>query len=263
MTSKMKCVVALVFALPALSAGVAFAADSDAQADGPPGSGVEDEDCSRLPQGSERVSLERDDFVASIDNPYFPLAPGSEWIYRETDAEGNEQRVVVTVTDRQKKILGISATVVRDTVTEDGELVEDTWDWYAQDECGNVWYLGEDTKEYENGEVVSTAGSWQAGVDRAQAGIIMPGDPEVGLAYRQEYYAGEAEDAAEILSLDERVKVPYGSFRGVLQTKDFTPLDPELLEHKFYAKGVGNVLVVDVAGGGGRQELLSFVKGGS
>ena len=186
------------------------------------------------------------------------MVPGSRWVYRETDAEGIEQRVEVTVTAETKVILGISATVVHDIVTQDGQVIEDTFDWYAQDRSGNLWYLGEATEEFEDGVVVSTEGSWEAGVDGAQAGIILPGDPEVGLTYRQEYYAGQAEDTATVLSLDERAEVPYGSFDHVLLTKDYTPLDPTVLEYKFYAPGVGPVLVLAVSGGAGREELVSF-----
>jgi hypothetical protein len=181
------------------------------------------------------------------------MVPGSKWVYREGD-----QRVEVTVTSKAKKIAGIDATVVHDVVSEGGDLVEDTWDWYAQDAAGNIWYLGEDTKEYEKGKIKTTEGSWQAGVDGAQAGIILPADPKVGMAYRQEYYKGEAEDAAEILSVDERAEVPYGSFDHVLQTKDYTPLEPDLVEHKFYAKGIGPVLTITVSGGSDREELISF-----
>jgi hypothetical protein len=209
-------------------------------------------DSASLPQGDEPANLEAGDFVARIDNPYWPMALG-KWTYRE-----DEQRVEVTVTGRTKEILGITATVVHDLVTEDGVLVEDTYDWYAQDKDGNIWYLGEDTKEYENGKVKSTEGSWEAGVDGAEAGILLPGEPEVGLRYRQEYYEGEAEDAGEILSLDEKAEVPFGSFDAVLMTKDTTPLEPDVLEHKFYAKGVGPVLVLAISGGSGREELLSF-----
>jgi hypothetical protein len=210
-------------------------------------------DSASLPQGDEPANLEAGDFVARIDNPYWPMALGSKWTYRE-----DEQRVEVTVTGRTKEILGITATVVHDLVTEDGVLVEDTYDWYAQDKDGNIWYLGEDTKEYENGKVKSTEGSWEAGVDGAEAGILLPGEPEVGLRYRQEYYEGEAEDAGEILSLDEKAEVPFGSFDAVLMTKDTTPLEPDVLEHKFYAKGVGPVLVLAISGGSGREELLNF-----
>jgi hypothetical protein len=186
------------------------------------------------------------------------MAAGNTWVYREEDAEGNTQRVEVTVTDREKKILGIDATVVHDVVTENGRPKEDTWDWYAQDDEGNLWYLGEDTKEYEDGKVTSTKGSWEAGIDGAQAGIVLPGEPKIGLAYRQEYYAGEAEDRAEILSLDEQAQVPFGSFTDLLMTKDTTPLEPAVLEHKFYARGVGPVLVIARSGGGGREELIRF-----
>jgi hypothetical protein len=210
-----------------------------------------------LPQGSEPVTLDPKDFVDRIDNRYWPMAPGSRWTYREFDRD-NTQRVEVTVTTRTKEILGIDATVVHDVVSDHGQLVENTFDWYAQDECGNVWYMGENTKEYENGKVISTAGSWEAGVDGAQPGIAMPGDPQFGLAYRQEYYAGEAEDAAEVLSLDEKAQVPYGRFRNVLLTKDSTPLVPKILEYKLYARGVGSVLVLGVSGGSDREELLSF-----
>ncbi|MGQ0669183.1 MAG: hypothetical protein ACT4PO_05865 [Actinomycetota bacterium] len=211
-----------------------------------------------LPQGSDPVTLDPADFVDQIDNPYLPLAPGAKWIYRETDPEGNAQKVEVTVTTRTREILGIDATVVHDAVTDHGQLIENTFDWYAQDMCGNVWYLGENTKEYENGVVVSTAGSWEAGVDGAQPGVIMPADPQVGLAYRQEYYAGEAEDAAEILSLDEQAQVPYGHFRDVLLIKETTPLHRRVLEYKLYAKDIGVVLALGVSGGSDREELLRF-----
>jgi hypothetical protein len=210
-------------------------------------------DSASLPQGDEPANLEAGDFVERIDNPYWPMAPGTMWVYRE-----DGQRVEVTVTDRTREILGIAATVVHDVVTEDGEVAEDTYDWYAQDKDGNIWYLGEDTKEFENGKVKSTEGSWEAGVDGAEAGILLPAEPKVGMTYRQEYYKGEAEDAANVLSVDERAEVPFGRFDRVLMTKDHTPLDPSLLEHKFYAKGVGPVLVVAVSGGSDREELLSF-----
>jgi hypothetical protein len=213
-----------------------------------------------LPQGGEPFELDPAEFVSRIDNPYLPLLPGSRWVYREQDREGGLRRVVVTVTDRTRAILGIEATVVHDVVSADGGVVEDTWDWYAQDRDGNVWYLGEDTKELEGGTVVSTAGSWEAGVDGAQAGIAMPADPEVGLAYRQEHAEGEAEDAGEVLSLDEQAEVPFGSFERVLETRDWTPLEPDAEERKYYAEGVGPVLSVTVADGS-REELVDFWPG--
>ncbi len=214
-----------------------------------------------LPQGSEPVELDPADFVRTIDNPYWPMAPGSKWVYREVGDDGSRQRVEVTVTDRTKDILGITATVVHDRVTEDGRLVEDTHDWYAQDRWGGLWYLGEDTTEYEDGKPVNKAGSWEAGRDGAQAGLIIPPSPEVGMSYRQEHYAGEAEDRGRILSLDEQVEVPFGSFDEVLMTKDWTPLEPDVLEHKFYAKGVGPILALGLSGGAGREELTRFSRG--
>jgi hypothetical protein len=210
-----------------------------------------------LPQGGEPVRLDPADFVTRVINPFLPLAPGTTWVYRSTDPEGAVETIKVTVTDQKKKIRGIDATVVRDVVTVDGKLKEDTYDWYAQDKHGSVWYLGEATKEFEDGKVSSTAGSWEHGIDGAQAGIIMPARPQVGMSYRQEYYAGEAEDAGQILSIDEKVDVPYGSFGRVVMTKDTTPLEPGLVEYKFYAHGVGPVLTVPVSGGGSKGELVS------
>jgi hypothetical protein len=191
-----------------------------------------------------------------IDNPYWPMRPGAQWVYRE-----GSQRVVVTVTGRTKVVNGITARVVHDVVTEKGRPVEVTDDWYAQDEAGNIWYLGEDTTEYENGRPVSKEGSWEAGVDGARAGIIMPAKPRVGMRYRQELYKGHAEDKAQVLSLDEQAQVPFGHFRRVLLTKDFTPLEPKVLEYKLYARGVGPVLVFPVSGGGDHEELLRFKRG--
>jgi hypothetical protein len=210
-----------------------------------------------LPQGDDVVELDPANFVSGIDNPWWPMRPGSTWVYRE----GEALDVRVTVTDRRRVVDGIEAVVVHDVVTEDGEVIEDTLDWYAQDKWGNVWYLGEDTKELEHGEVVSTEGSWEAGVDGAQAGIAVPADPSVGLAYRQEHYAGQAEDEAEVLSVDASVRVPFGSFVGALQTKDTTPLEPGLVEHKYYVRDVGPVLAVAASSGGEREALVRFTPG--
>ncbi|MGH2759573.1 MAG: hypothetical protein ACRDKJ_08415 [Actinomycetota bacterium] len=217
---------------------------------------------SGLPQGSERVELDPADFTTEIDNPFWPMTPGSKWVYRETDGEGAEQRVEVTVTDKTKKVAnGIEARVVRDEVTEDGVPVEVTDDWYAQDAEGNIWYLGEETTEYEDGKPVSTEGSFEAGKDGAEAGIIMPADPKPGMKYRQEYYEGEAEDRGEIVSLDEQVEVPFGKFSDVLKTKDTNPLEPDLVEYKYYAREVGPVLAETVSGGSDREELISYTEG--
>jgi hypothetical protein len=216
-----------------------------------------------IPKGTEHVRLDPSQFTTSIDNPWWPMRPGSRWISRETDAKGSRQRVVVTVTKTTKLIAGIRARVVHDVVTEDGAPVEVTDDWYAQDRCGNVWYLGEATAEYENGKVVSREGSWEAGVDGAQPGVIVPARPRVGMAYRQEFYAGHAEDRAAVLSLGEHVEVPYGFFRKgtVLMTREWNPLEPRVLEHKFYARGVGPVLALSVSGGSDREELVRYRPG--
>jgi hypothetical protein len=202
------------------------------------------------------------DFTTKIDNSWWPMRPGARWIYRETDSEGARQRVVVTVTRRTKLIAnGVTARVVHDVVTEDGKPVEVTDDWYAQDRAGNIWYLGEDTTEYENGRPVSKEGSFEAGVDGARAGIIMPAHPRVGMRYRQEYYKGHAEDRARIMSLRERAEVPFGFFSRALMTRDENPLEPRILEYKFYARGVGPVLAVSVSGGSDREELVRFRRG--
>ena len=214
-----------------------------------------------LPQGSDPFKLDPAEFSSQIDNPFFPMRPGSIWVYKEKDVDGSLQRVEVTVTGRTKTIMGIEARVVHDLVTVGGKVKEDTLDWYAQDKAGNLWYLGEDTKEYEDGKVSSTAGSWEAGVDGALAGILLPADPQVGMTYRQEYYKGEAEDRAKVVSVDEHASVPYGTFDGVLKTEDTTPLEPDLVERKYYAKNVGPVLSLAVSKEGpGREELISFTK---
>jgi hypothetical protein len=195
-------------------------------------------------------------FSTTVDNPFFPLRPGMRWEYRSTTADGLET-TVVTVTNNTKTIMGIPCVEVHDTVKLNGQLKEDTLDWYAQHRDGTVWYFGEDTKEYEDGKAISAEGSWTAGASGAQPGIIMPAQPQTGERYRQEYKKGEAEDMAEVLSLAEKATVPTGSYDAMLKTKETTPLEPKLLEHKYYARGVGMVLTTDVAAGG-RDELVQF-----
>src|SRR4051812_15989828 len=164
-----------------------------------------------LPHGSERVKLDPPSFSTRVDNPWMPLAPGSVWVYREGKATNR-----VTVLSRTKLIEGIHARVVHDVVSEKGKLVEDTFDWHAQDKDGNVWYLGEDTKEYSGHGPPSTQGSWQAGVKGAEAGVVMPAHPQAGQAFRQEYLKGEAEDNARVLSTDEKTQVPLGFYKPTL-----------------------------------------------
>ena len=198
-----------------------------------------------------------DAFVDEIDNEFFPLKPGTTFIY-EGSSEGVSTRNIVEVTRRTKRILGVETTVVRDRAYEDGVLVEDTFDWFAQDEDGNVWYFGEDTQELdENGNVISTEGSWEAGVDGAEAGIIMLADPKKGDRYHQEFARDVAEDVAQVVSLDETACVQYGCFGGLLVTKETTRLEPGIAEHKHYAVGVGFVLGVMIKGGDERSELVS------
>jgi hypothetical protein len=197
-----------------------------------------------------------------VDNPYFTLTPGTTFTYEGETEDGTEKNVVI-VTDETKEILGINATVVWDRVWLEDELIEETFDWYAQDKEGNVWYLGEDSKEYENGEVVSTEGSWEAGVDGAKPGIIMEADPQVGDQYRQEYYPGHAEDQAEVVSLNEEVTVPFGTFTDCLQTRDSTPLEPTTGdEDKYYCTDVGGVVLEVAIESGERSELIDFNQSG-
>lgn len=251
--------------LPALTVvAAAVTATSCTASNAPAGSAADDGTESAattakadLPQGDDPVDLDPARFTTDIDNPYWPMKPGTRWTYRETDGEGAVQKVVVVVTRQTKEIAnGVTARVVRDTVTLDGELVEDTRDWYAQDDQGNIWYLGEDTAEFEGGKLTTKEGSFEAGVDGALPGIIMPADPEPGLKYRQEYYKGEAEDNGEVLSTHEMAEVPFGLYKDVLLTKDTITIEPDVLEYKLYAKGVGPVLVFGVSGGAGKEELV-------
>jgi hypothetical protein len=189
------------------------------------------------------------EFTTKVDNHYFPLKPGTTFVY-----EGGQERDEMAVTHHTKKVMGVECVVVDDRAWEGGKLIEGTYDWFAQDKEGNVWYFGEDTKEYKNGKVTSTKGSWEAGVDGAEPGIIMQADPKVGQSYRQEYYKGEAEDMAKVQSLNASVTVPYGSFDHVLVTREWTPLEPSYDEHKYYARGVGQVY-------GGGSELVEVKTG--
>ncbi|MGZ4610384.1 MAG: hypothetical protein ACXV2H_09025 [Actinomycetes bacterium] len=195
-------------------------------------------------------------FTTTIDNPYLPFRPGTVMRYRSSSAEGPGTEVV-TVLHRTRRVDGVGTVVVRDVARVRGRVVEMTFDWYAQDRKGNVWYFGEATRELSNGKVVSHEGSWEAGKHGARAGIVMEAHPRVGDVYRQEFLRGVAEDTAKVLSRNAHAAVPYGSFRHVLKTKDYSPLEPTVVEHKFYARGVGSVLEVMVKGGRERLELVS------
>ena len=184
-----------------------------------------------------------------INNPYFPLRPGTTYVY-DGEKDGAPQHDNFAVTNGTKTIIGVTTVVVRDTVNVGGFLAEDTLDWFAQDDAGNVWYFGEDTKEYdEAGNVISTEGSWEAGVNGAKPGIVMEAQPENNDTYRQEFASGVAEDMARVLHLGLKVTVPYGSFNHCIETEEFTPLEPGVREVKFYCPGIGFVKGRDVQGG--------------
>jgi hypothetical protein len=193
------------------------------------------------------------DFTAEITNPCFPLTPGQTFIY-EGGADSNE----VSVTHETREVMGVTCVVVRDRVWVNRELEEETYDWYAQHQNGDVWYFGEISLQYDNGVVVSTEGSWEAGEDDAKPGIIMKAHPQIGDSYRQEFYEDEAEDMAEVLSLTDSVSVPYGQFTNCVKTKEWTPLEPGVTEHKFYAAGVGLLREATVEGGSGHSDLVAI-----
>ena len=211
-----------------------------------------------LAKGDE-VEVSVDDFVAKVNNKYFPLTPGIRYIYKGETEEGIE-RTEVYVTEQTKKVMGVNTVVVWDRVWLNDELIEDTKDWYAQDKFGNVWYFGEDSKELIDGKIVNREGSWQAGVDGAEPGIIMEADPKVGDVYQQEYYKGEAEDMGEVVNLGVKIKVKYGSFENCLQTLDWSPLEKDSEEYKYYCPGIGMVYEVGLEDGEGAQ-LIDVKKG--
>jgi hypothetical protein len=187
------------------------------------------------------------DFTTKVDNKYFPLKPGTTFVYQGKSG-ANPERDVMTVTHSTKQIMGVKCVVVNDRVWQNGKLTEKTYDYYAQDKQGNVWYFGENSKEIKDGKVTSTEGSWEAGKDGAKPGIIMQAHPKVGQTYRQEYYKGHAEDMAKVIDLSGSAKVPYGSFGHSLVTKEWSPLEPGVAEHKYYAAGVGDIKEVTVKG---------------
>jgi hypothetical protein len=202
------------------------------------------------------LQLDPGNFVSNVDNPYFPLVPGTTYIYRG-ETEGVPTRDVMTVTTDTKVILGVTTIVVHDQAYEEGVLVEDTFDWYAQDVDGNVWYFGENTKELdENGNVISTEGSWEAGVNGAEPGIIMEANPKKGDKYQQEFAPDVAEDMAQVIGFEDSFCVKYGCFEDVLVTKDWTPLEKGVVENKYYAKGVGFIFGEMVKGGDEQTELV-------
>ena len=199
-------------------------------------------------------------WAASVTNPFFPLAPGRTYEYRAQTTEGTETSTF-EVLHETKAIQGVQATVVHDRVYLDGDLIEDTLDWFSQDDAGNVWYLGEDSKEIENGQIVGTQGSWEWGVDGALPGVVMWADPSAHMdaEYRQEYSKGIAEDLAIVVGLNEGVTVPAGSFTGCLKTRERNALEQGSVEYKYYCRDVGTVLGTDTSGG--QRDELQQVSG--
>jgi hypothetical protein len=209
--------------------------------------------------GAYKPSIDPTNFVATIDNRYFPLKPGTTFLYKGVAENGTTpQTDEMVVTHRIKQIMGVKCTVIRDTVSSHGTPIERTFDWYAQDEGGNVWYMGEDTREVRNGRFVKQSDSWEGGVDGAQPGIIMPGDPQSGDEYRQEYYPGHALDEARVLGSGGAVSVPYGSFPSSLATVETSPqIDPGVAERKYYVAGLGDVWEHTVSG---NHEQIKLVR---
>jgi hypothetical protein len=233
--------------------------------------GAPDARAASAPQGSQPIlsgagpgwprTLHQTDFVAGVDNPWFPLVPGSKWRYRGVDEDGDFSDRM-RVTRRTKTIEGVSATVVHDVVLRHGERREVTSDWYAQDRAGNVWYFGENTRELNRrGQVTSREGSFRAGRDGARPGVLFPGAPRVGQTARQEYYTGHAEDQFKILDLDASVFTPLLSARHAVRTKETSPLEPGVVDNKYYVRGVGDVREVTVKGPKERLHLVSFHRG--
>jgi hypothetical protein len=210
--------------------------------------------------GPYHPSIDPANFVKSIDNPYFPLKPGTTFLYKGVHENGKTpQTDKEVVTHRTKQILGVTCTVVRDVVSSHGKSIEKTFDWYAQDKAGNVWYMGEDTRELVHGKFVKMSDSWQGGVNGAEPGIIMPGHPRPGDAYRQEYYPGHALDQARVLGQGGPQTVPYGSFKHTLLTVETSPkIDPGVAERKYYVTGVGDIREHTVSGNHEQIRLVSI-----
>jgi len=227
---------------------------------GAPSGGGEAKGRTEKAQKAYEPRIESADFTSRIDNKYFPLKPGTTFVYKG-EFHGTAERDVMAVTHDTKRVMGVECLVASDRVTEGGELVEQTYDWYAQDKEGNVWYFGEDVTEYKNGKVTGHEGSWESGVDGARPGIAMKADPRVGQTYRQEYSKGVAEDKARVVSLNGSVEVPYGKYDRVLVTKEFTPLEPGVVERQYYVAGVGNIVEATVKGQPERIELANVKHG--
>jgi hypothetical protein len=209
--------------------------------------------CDRLGPDPYDPVINPVNFGGPITNRFLPLIPGTTFVY-----VGGTESNVVEVTHNTVVILGVTCVEVHDRVFDNGELIEDTLDWFAQDNAGNVWYFGENTHELEDGLIISLHGQWTAGVDGAKPGIVMKANPQVGDFYRQEFALGTAEDLAEVTGLNEVVDVAAGHFVDCRKVRETTPLEPDLMEDKYYAPGIGLVLEVD-AETGARVELVQVI----
>jgi hypothetical protein len=199
-------------------------------------------------------------FDARVDNPWFPLAPGTTYVYKGSE-DGKATRDVLAVTRHTKLVDGARCVVVHDRLYRRGRLAERTTDFYSQDEHGTVWYFGEKTAELDaHGRVTSTEGTWRAGVDGARAGIYMPAHPRVGERHRQERYRGHAEDRFQVVSRNARIAVPYGAFSHALRTKEWTPLEPGVLDAKHYVRGIGQVAERTIRGGDEQLALVRVIR---
>jgi hypothetical protein len=199
-------------------------------------------------------------FSAHVDNPWFPLKPGTTYVYVGSK-DGKAARDVYAVTHRTTLIDGARCVAIRDRLYLRGRLAERTTDYYTQDQHGAVWYYGEDTAELDvHGHVTSTEGTWRTGVNGARPGIYMPAHPQVGERHRQEFYRGHAEDHFQVVSRNARITVPYGTFTHALRTKEWTPLEPGVLDAKYYARGIGQVAERTVRGGSERALLVKIIR---
>jgi len=202
----------------------------------------------------------KSDFSARVDNPWFPLIAGTTYVYRGVK-DGHPSRDVVIVTRKTKLVDGVRCVVVDDRLYLSGYLGERTTEWYGQDKEGNVWYFGENTAELaKDGRITSTSGTWRAGVKGAKPGLYMFAHPRVGQTAQQEFYRGQAQDHFKVLSLHASVSAPYTSSTNALLTEEWTPLEPGVLDHKLYVRGIGTVLEQTVKGGNERAALVSFRK---
>jgi hypothetical protein len=238
---------------PASTAAAASAVATLAPSSAPPSS-------SASPTAAPSGAIDPARFSTTIDNPWFPLTPGTTFTYKGTK-DGEPAVDTFKVTAQTKVVDGVTCVVIDDRLTLSGVLHEKTLDYYSQDVAVNVWYFGEDTAELDaKGKIVSTEGTWHGGVDGAVPGIFINGNPKVGDTYLQEFYKGHAEDHFQVLDLAASITVPYGSFKGALLTKEWTPLEPAVVDHKYYVRGVGEVKEVSVKGPLERLELVNVVR---